>query len=399
MRNCITVTLLWGCLLYVDLIQSKPHSMCDLFPTLSRKKAPTVQLPVFNTNSTINRLFSKLHEVAKVEETTSNVSCYKWDCVSSPGECRWCLPYVFIGGFSKCGTTSFCAKLKAHPEIKPYRHKEMNLFAKLPEMFSLKAFERRILDNHKDDPGRLLIDCTSGAYREIEAVSNLLRFSPNTKVIFLVRDPWQRMGSWLTMAHRSEREERFDNVYNRWKDVLRTDTPENRKRFQEHSIKHVSSLFPMNGFMYGEVLLYWQQAFRDHLLVIDHFDLEHSPGDVMRQTETFLGIAHHDYGEDVLLGTSVNTMIKVEREVDSDSFVFVQNDTDLARKKRRNVSNKGIKIRSFNQTSIHEPYTFKDRSVLDMTRKLFGPSLCLFEKIFGWSVKIVTESEKKYFHI
>jgi hypothetical protein len=395
MRLVLVLGLMFTC--FKTQVSSKHQSMCSKFPTLERKKLPVVPIPRYNPNSTINKLFTDLFKVAMVEETSHNISCFKWNCVSSEGECRWCLPYVFIGGFSKCGTTSFCAKLKAHPDIKPYRHKEMNLFAKLPEDFSLKAFERRILDNHKDDPGSLMIDCTSGAYREIDAVANLLQFSPNTKVIYLVRDPWQRMGSWLTMARRSEREERFDNVYGRWKDVLKTETPQTQKRFNLATIQHVSSLFPMNAFMFAEILLFWQQAFKSNILVIDHYDLEHNPAAVMRRTEDFLQITHHEYGVDVLLDTSVNTMIKVDKAVDSDSFEFVQNDTDLSRKRRRNISKKGIKIRTLNETSIHEPYTFQDKTVLGLTRKLFGPSLCLFEKVFGWSIKLVTESEIHYF--
>jgi hypothetical protein len=311
-----------------------------------------------------------------------------------PKECIYCTPSIYVGGFSKCGTTALCSKLLHHPQIQQYPHKEVNVYAKFDENAFLSSFEHRVITPEFDVRRYHMLDCTSGSYREIQSAVNLLTKSPQSKVIYLVRDPWQRMGSWLTMAHRSQRKQRFSNVYNNWMSLLKTEIPSISSRFTSKSIRKLVNLFPANGFLYGEILLFWKLAFGDQLLILDHYDLEHHPKEILYQIEEFLSVTHHNYSRDVLYDTSINTMISVQNSVNSKDFQFVQNDTEAARSKSRNVSPKGIKIRTENETNIHEPYEFDDEEMLKLVRDLFGPSLCLFEKLFGQQrVKIVTKPE------
>ena len=39
--------------------------------------------------------------------------------------------------------------------------------------------------------GDFWLDCTAGAFRDFNAAAHLLKYSPNTKIIMIVRDPWQ----------------------------------------------------------------------------------------------------------------------------------------------------------------------------------------------------------------
>jgi hypothetical protein len=403
-------------------------SFCSLYPVLSKKKIPKPSLPAYDTNSSFARLFKYLEQnsIKFSHSLTKNSDCYQWTCQnknirndktvdedeqgskerryraldeedSNIKDCVYCTPSIYVGGFSKCGTTALCSKLLHHPQIQQYPHKEVNVYAKFDENAFISSFEHRVIplaSEGIDVRKSHMLDCTSGSYREIQSAVNLLTKSPQSKVIYLVRDPWQRMGSWLTMAHRSQRKQRFSNVYNNWMSLLKTEIPSVSSRFTSKSIRKLVNLFPANGFLYGEILLFWKLAFGDQLLIIDHYDLEHHPAEVLFEIEEFLSLTHHSYAQDVLFDTSINTMISVQNSVNSkEKFQFVQNDTAAARSKTRNVSPKGIKIRSENETNIHEPYEFDDEEMLKLVRDLFGPSLCLFEKLFEKRVRIVTKPE------
>ena len=403
-------------------LQSSFSSFCS--NTLKYKKVPKVSLPLlekmsflhssFSMNSSIlssfssssssiqsidsddsfSNLFTYLLKISTIFYSPSNNKCYQWKCRYLKKEiCMYCIPAIFIGGFSKCGTTALCSKLINHPLIKQYQHKEMNIFSKLKSNYTFEEFEKRVQTNFNQSK-YLMIDCTSGSYREISSVTKLFLQNSNTKVIFLVRDPWQRMGSWLTMAHRSSRLERYNNVYQNWINLLTTTfIPINKQRYTLKIINNLIQIFPLNGFLYGEILLYWKFAFQNNLLTIDHFNLEHFPLQIIQEIETFLNIFHYNYTEEMLLETSVNTMIKVENPVNSKDFIFIQNDTKEVRLRGRNISPKGIKIRTINQTNIHEPYEFIDDKMLKLVKNLFEPSLCLYEKLFNKDIIIVTKKE------
>jgi hypothetical protein len=85
-----------------------------------------------------------------------------------------------------------------------YRRKEVNIFSKL-ERFSDTEFESRVEEiSHKNlsrmqqeaeglstTQGDFWLDCTAGAFRDFNAAAHLLKYSPLTKIIMIVRDPWQ----------------------------------------------------------------------------------------------------------------------------------------------------------------------------------------------------------------
>ena len=108
-----------------------------------------------------------------------------------------------------------------------YKSKETDIFTKM--RFSVSEFERKINteeEAHKHSkmdkeitqrrslrrghklriPGRhtgeVWLDCSAGAFRDLNAAAFLRRYSPDTKIVFIVRDPWQVKVQILFMNNR-----------------------------------------------------------------------------------------------------------------------------------------------------------------------------------------------------
>jgi hypothetical protein len=119
-----------------------------------------------------------------------------------PWKCRWCLPFVFIPGMPKSGTTELYMSLALHPDFISV-DKEINIFTRNFEFFSLSQFEITVLahlsspnmtnetTNWWVDPYKYWIDgsasCALDSSRCIDAIT---RYSPYTKSLLMVRDPF-----------------------------------------------------------------------------------------------------------------------------------------------------------------------------------------------------------------
>jgi hypothetical protein len=123
---------------------------------------PSVTIPTPQSESGIGQIFSHLSSISSVKpsiiqdnerERRNQTNCYYWKCQSLQSNektCFYCLPNVFVAGFSKCGTTALCSKLILHPDIKPYRKKEINIFTKYFDEFKWEQFEKRVYDTHPE---------------------------------------------------------------------------------------------------------------------------------------------------------------------------------------------------------------------------------------------------------
>lgn len=192
-------------------------------------KVLEMEPPLPNPHSAIGRVFAALEGQLKANlvPQPSGPACYEWVCQSAErkGEnCQWCLPSIFVGGIAKCGTTALCDKLVTHPDVRFYRAKETDIFTKM--RFSISELEKKTnadsddLPNHSDannssphlDADRFLrrakhhnkgprnpnrhvgnvwLDCSAGAFRDFNAAAHLRKYSPDTKIVLIVRDPWQ----------------------------------------------------------------------------------------------------------------------------------------------------------------------------------------------------------------
>lgn len=102
-------------------------------------------------------------------------------------------------------------------------------------------------------------------------------------------------------------------------------------------------------------------------IILWHVGLKHHPQETMFRLEAFLNIPHVNYSHDVLQAVSHNTNLKNSKDNSSTSS------DDLL---------------------IREPYSFThDKEFQKLSRNVLHPSLCLFEKAFGWKIHITTKSE------
>ncbi len=107
-----------------------------------------------------------------------------------------------VPGFSKCGTTSFCAYLDQHPEVFIPKRKEPNFFA-----FNYGRgwgwYEALFKDSA---PARVLGEgstfYTAAMYEE-RACERMLQRFPDVRLIFIARDPIARMESSYREFHHS----------------------------------------------------------------------------------------------------------------------------------------------------------------------------------------------------
>ena len=131
----------------------------------------------------------------------------------------WCLPYFFVGGFPKCGTTDLFAKLIAHPEIVKGRAKEPHWWTR--RRFGSQAFssyktffENSIIAINKsvDETGFHPLVATEGSASTVWDNSNLFSENsyddppylnihviqsvlPNAKFVLIIRNPVNRLYS------------------------------------------------------------------------------------------------------------------------------------------------------------------------------------------------------------
>jgi hypothetical protein len=137
------VGILWMGFMAASAIKSY---RCDYFQSID---VPNFTIPHPDIASGVGKIFSALHTSEGIVLPNNSSRCYYWKCKSKEfrgNDCSYCLPSVFVAGFSKCGTTALCSKLGLHPEIKPYRKKEINIFTKFFDDFSWDNFEKRVYD-------------------------------------------------------------------------------------------------------------------------------------------------------------------------------------------------------------------------------------------------------------
>ena len=103
--------------------------------------------------------------------------------------------FLCVGGM-KCGTTSFYQGFKQHPQLALTKGKEA-------KFFNHPITEARIQWYHErfgEDAGRQRGDVDpeyAMRHRYPETVSRIKKFAPNAKVIYIVRDPIERLISHL----------------------------------------------------------------------------------------------------------------------------------------------------------------------------------------------------------
>ena len=177
--------------------------------------------------------------------------------------------FNFIIGASKCGTTALFDALKRHPEIHTADVKEPNFFSKDTEYNKgVSAYLERFLNW---DAGRhqMALDA-SATYTEWpkypEAASRLSSFYPHAKLVYVVRDPVERVRSHNQMNIVS------DGASSANDDLTVAD-----------SYTKVSSY-------HSQLALYRTKFSRDSILVLSFDDLRARPGHVVSAVLSHFGL-------------------------------------------------------------------------------------------------------------
>lgn len=190
------------------------------------------------------------------------------------------------------------------------------------------------------------------------------------------------------------------------------------KRF---SAQAIAQLAQGTDYAYAEKLLTWKAAFpsTSSLFVFDQSDLQvnklailtlashllsrfnltllfnnvnihqHQPNETMHRLETFLNLPHFDYPANVLQSVSHNANL-----LPAFAYKSMEEKEGTGDRVTSSSGYGNTSAHRIDGITIHKPYTFEDKPLLlKYSRGIFSPSLCLFEKIFGWTIRITTESE------
>lgn len=109
----------------------------------------------------------------------------------------------FVPGFSKCGTTTLFKVLNHHPELFIPAFKEPNFFGSTPGGKKTAWFDALYA---AAEHGQLKGDCStfySSILMEVNASREMFENNPNAKVIFIARDPIDRIESSFREMHNS----------------------------------------------------------------------------------------------------------------------------------------------------------------------------------------------------
>lgn len=119
------------------------------------------------------------------------------------------LPNLIIIGAMKCGTTSLHSYLSLHPQIQMSRIKELNFFN---EKYNWKKGIQWYESNFHERPAKKIYGEASPNYTNYkispEVPERMHSLIPQAKLIYLVRDPIQRMVAHYVHKYSSGRENR-----------------------------------------------------------------------------------------------------------------------------------------------------------------------------------------------
>lgn len=182
-----------------------------------------------------------------------------------------------VAGFSKCGTTSLCAMLAAHPNL------FMPNFAKEPRFFCEDdyAFYWNWYRNlFYTAPANTLLGEGSVSYTEAEfaerSITRLIKHFPQIKIILIARDPIDRIESSYRQMHDSGTDWGVHCPFN---------------------VEDALLSFPnmLNDTRYNAILqLYKQYVPKENILVLFQEDLKARPQAVLSKCFTFLKVNIQD---------------------------------------------------------------------------------------------------------
>jgi len=198
--------------------------------------------------------------------------------------------YLIVGGTTKAATTSIFFYLRDHPQICPASLKEVRFF--LPPEYGLSAksfFDGSNLDSYEEYftawmAGQVRMDVTPDYLYSAHAAQMLKQSLPDSKIVFILRDPVDRLYSWF----------RFSKQNGQLSSRLTFAGYVGLQRNQSRSgCSPLSEPHHMRALEHGRYLKYldpYYELFADQLLILRYEDLTHSPREQMKSICSFVGI-------------------------------------------------------------------------------------------------------------
>ena len=170
-------------------------------------------------------------------------------------------PNLFVAGVPKAGTTSLFHYLALHPDVFPSSRKEPGYF----HPFKIKELDKNLEAYKKFFTGhsgqRYVIEATPGYfYGGNESADAINNFSPESKIIIVLRNPVERLFSFYkykkSLGHISGKLN-FDNYIK-----------ECKKLAENHPIERDTyDFWAMIGGRYAELLSEWYDIFGERLKI------------------------------------------------------------------------------------------------------------------------------------
>mgnify|MGYP005862011127 CR=1 FL=1 len=194
-------------------------------------------------------------------------------------------PALIIGGQPKAGTSSLFHWLSQHPDTAPSRVKEVRFF--LDKGYPLPSGARyngknadQYLKFFGKAPGEKTLLDASPDYLYSDNALNIPDVLPNARIVFILRDPVERIVSWYKFCAqigRLDRNMTFDDFIRYQLENEVTDTTPIHLRGLEHN-------------RVGKYLPPFQKRFGDRCLVVDFADMKRAPQDFVQNVCRFAGL-------------------------------------------------------------------------------------------------------------
>lgn len=193
--------------------------------------------------------------------------------------------FAIVGGAEKAGTTSLYTYLAAHPETCASSNKETDYFRN--DVNDLTEYMRYF--RHCDRAASVFLESSPGYLAEAESVApRIARLLPDSKMIFLLRDPIERLKSsfrfYKSRLH-LPKDMSFDDFADR---CLRYETADARPEELGVGEWYLKSL--SRGCYSEELDPFRRQLGEDRLLVLNYDEFRDDVVSTVKRAAEFIGI-------------------------------------------------------------------------------------------------------------
>ncbi|XP_071951300.1 carbohydrate sulfotransferase 15-like isoform X2 [Antedon mediterranea] len=150
---------------------------------------------------------------------------YKNPCWYNNSDHFICLPYFYIVGFPKCGTTDIWDKIIQHPHVVATKFKEYQWWARRYERRGRPPSETMMGDASMTTgwylPPSWLSDFEIDGELVATTADLIYALTPSAKIIFMLRDPIERLYSGYIFSRRGSQQKSAEDFHNMVEKVVK----------------------------------------------------------------------------------------------------------------------------------------------------------------------------------